>query len=63
METWNTFTAGDLGLALIGIFGLITVVVTLASAQGKVNRREQALRQARIVKAIEAQLDEAPEAE
>ena len=63
METWNTFTAGDLGLALIGIAGLVTVVVTLASAQGKVNRREQALRQARIVKAIEAQLDETPEAE
>ena len=63
METWNTFTAGDLALALLGVFGLITVLVTMAAAQRNVLRRERALRAARIMKAIDAQLEEATENE
>jgi hypothetical protein len=45
METWNLFSASDLGLALIGVAGLVSVVVVLGTAFGNVNKREINLRQ------------------
>jgi hypothetical protein len=44
METWSLFTASDLGLALIGVAGLVSVVVVLSTAFGNVSKREINLR-------------------
>ena len=40
METWNLFTGSDFVLAGIGLVGLVSVVIVLRSAFGKVNNRE-----------------------
>jgi len=45
METWSVFSGTDIGLALIGVAGLVSVVVVLKTAFGNVTRREITLRQ------------------
>ena len=40
METWSNFTASDLGVALIGVAGLVSVWVVLSTAFSNVNKRE-----------------------
>jgi len=45
METWSNFSASDLGVALIGLAGLVSVVVVLRTAFGNVNKREMKIRQ------------------
>lgn len=40
METWNLFIESDYVLAGIGFVGLVSVVIVLRSAFGKVNNRE-----------------------
>jgi hypothetical protein len=44
METWSNFTASDLGVALIGVAGLVSVWVVLSTAFGNVAKREVSLR-------------------
>jgi hypothetical protein len=44
METWNVFSGSDIGLALIGLAGLVSVVVVLKTAFGNVNTRERKLK-------------------
>ena len=44
METWSVFSGNDIGLALIGLAGLVSVVVVMASATGNVNKREISIR-------------------
>jgi len=44
METWSNFTASDLGVAVIGLAGLVSVVVVLRTAFGNVNKREMNIR-------------------
>ena len=44
METWNVFSGSDIGLALIGLSGLVSVVVVLRTAFGNVSKREINLR-------------------
>jgi hypothetical protein len=45
METWSNFTASDLGFAVIGLAGLLSVVVVLRTALGNVNKRELSIRE------------------
>jgi hypothetical protein len=45
METWSVFSGSDIGLALIGVAGLVSVVVVLKTAFGNVTKREITLRQ------------------
>lgn len=42
--TWNVFSGSDIGLALIGLSGLVSVVVVLRTAFGNVNKRERSLK-------------------
>ena len=44
METWSLFTGNDILIGLIGAVGLISAVIVISSASGKVNRREVGLR-------------------
>ena len=44
METWSNFSASDLGIALIGVAGLVSVVVVLRTAFGNMNKREMNIR-------------------
>jgi hypothetical protein len=44
MQTWSVFSASDLGLAVIGLAGLVSVVVVLSTAFGNVANRELTLR-------------------
>jgi hypothetical protein len=44
MQTWSVFSASDLGLAVIGLAGLVSVVVVLSTAFGNVDTRERNLR-------------------
>lgn len=44
METWSVFSGSDIALAVLGLAGLASVVVVLASATGNVNSRELTLR-------------------
>jgi hypothetical protein len=44
METWSVFTGSDIAIALIGLAGLVSVVIVMASATGKVGKREVARR-------------------
>jgi hypothetical protein len=44
METWSNFSASDLGIAVIGLAGLVSVWVVLSTAFGKTTKRELALR-------------------
>ncbi len=44
METWNLFSGSDIGLALIGVAGLVSVVVVLKTAFGNTTKRELTLR-------------------
>ena len=46
METWSVFSGSDIGLALIGLAGLVSVVVVMASATGNVGKREISRRKA-----------------
>ena len=50
METWNLFTGSDYVLAGIGFVGLVSVVIVLRSAFGKVNNREVSRR--RIIDSV-----------
>ena len=45
METWSVFSGTDIGLALIGVAGLVSAVVVLKTAFGNVTKREITLRQ------------------
>jgi hypothetical protein len=45
METWSNFSASDLGIAVIGLAGLLSVVVVLRTALGNVNKRELSIRE------------------
>ena len=47
METWNNFTSQDIGLALIGLAGFVSVWVVLSTALGRNVRRELALKKGR----------------
>lgn len=40
METWNLFSGSDIGLALIGVAGFVSVWVVLSTALGNVVKRE-----------------------
>jgi len=53
METWSLFTGNDILIGLIGAVGLISVVIVMGSASGKVNRREVGLRTYLNMKAAE----------
>jgi len=44
METWSVFSGTDIGLALIGLAGLMSVVVVLRTAFSNVNTRERNLK-------------------
>ena len=44
MEAWSNFSASDLGIAVIGLAGLVSVVVVLRTAFGNVNKREMNIR-------------------
>ena len=44
METWSNFSASDLGIAVIGLAGLVSVVVVLRTAFGNMNKREMNIR-------------------
>ncbi len=50
METWSLFSSSDFVLAGIGFVGLVSVVIVLRSAFGKVNNREVSRR--RIIDSI-----------
>ncbi len=63
MQTWNLFTGNDILIGLIGAVGLISAVIVLSSASGKVNRREVGLRTYLDMKAAEETEQEAVEAE
>ena len=39
--TWSVFTASDLGLAVIGLAGLVSVVVVLRAAFGNIDTLER----------------------
>ena len=44
METWSNFSGSDLGVAVIGLAGLVSVWVVLSTAFGNVTKRELNLR-------------------
>lgn len=44
METWSVFSGSDIGIALIGLSGLVSVIVVLRTALRNVDRRERTLR-------------------
>lgn len=44
METWSNFSASDLGLAVIGLAGFVSVYVVLSTAFGRTMKREINLR-------------------
>ncbi len=44
METWSNFSGSDIGLALIGIAGFVSVWVVLSTALGRTVKRELNLR-------------------
>ena len=39
-QTWSNFSASDIGLALIGIAGFVSVWVVLSTALGRTVKRE-----------------------
>jgi len=43
--TWSIFSGSDIGLALIGLAGLVSVVVVLKTAFGNVTKRELRVKQ------------------
>jgi hypothetical protein len=43
-DTWSTFSGSDIGLALIGIAGFVSVWVVLSTALGRTVKREISLR-------------------
>ncbi len=63
METWNLFTGNDLLIGFLGTVGVLSAIVVVASASGKVNRREVGLRTYLDMKAAEKAEQEAVEAE
>ena len=52
METWNTFGGNDLFLGLLGAAGFLSMIVVVATASSRVDKREQVLRKAREAKAL-----------
>jgi hypothetical protein len=46
METWSVFSGSDIGLALIGLAGLVSVIVVMTAATGNVGKREISRRKA-----------------
>jgi hypothetical protein len=40
MQTWSVFSGSDIGLALIGVAGFVSVWVVLSTALGNVVKRE-----------------------
>ena len=44
VSTWTSFTSSDLALAVIGIVGITSVFIVLATASRNTNRRELILR-------------------
>ena len=44
-QTWSNFSSSDIGLALIGLAGLVSVVVVLRTAFGNVTKRELRVKQ------------------
>jgi hypothetical protein len=43
-DTWSQFSFTDIGIALIGLSGLVSVYVVLSTAFGNVNKRELSLK-------------------
>ena len=43
-ETWNLFTGTDLFLGLLGAVGFLSMIVVIATATGRVDKREKVLR-------------------
>jgi hypothetical protein len=43
-DTWFQFSFTDIGIALIGLSGLVSVYVVLSTAFGNVNKRELSLK-------------------
>lgn len=44
METWALFTGTDIALAILGLIGFASVAIVMATASGKVAKREISLR-------------------
>lgn len=44
-QTWSIFSGSDIGFALIGLAGLVSVVVVLRTAFGNVAKRELRVKQ------------------
>ena len=44
VSTWTSFTSSDLALAVVGIVGITSVFIVLATASRNTNRRELSLR-------------------
>jgi len=52
-DTWSVFTPADLFLGLLGAVGFMSVVVVIATAGKKVNKREAVLSEARRLQNLE----------
>lgn len=53
-ETWNVFSLTDIFLGLLGAVGFLSMIVVIATAGKKVDKREQVLRAAAQAKAAAA---------
>ena len=47
METWSNFSGSDIGLALIGLAGFVSVWVVLSTALGRNVKRELTIKSRR----------------
>ena len=54
-DTWNVFTSADLFLGLLGAVGFMSVVAVIATASGRVDKRENILLIARSLQKSEDQ--------
>ena len=59
-DTWSVFTTTDLFLGLLGAVGFLSMIVVIATATSRVDKRENTLRMARVLQA-QAQVQEQEE--
>ena len=52
-DTWSVFTPADLFLGLLGAVGFMSVIVVIATAGKKVDKREVVLKAARQLQTLE----------
>ena len=52
-DTWSVFTATDLFLGVLGAVGFLSMIVVIATASSRVDKRENTLRVARSLQVQE----------